>query len=254
MEQGQKHFATHTSLRGNQPTPVGSYDTTLKVVGEYDGTTLRLFGALQDAYNYFKYHLFDNKLSPVVLTLNRKARSMGYYRPNSWVSDRQETLPEININPSILHMPATEVMQTLVHEMCHHYQFLFGKAGRGGYHNIEFSRIMFSVGLMCSSTGKPGGRITGESMADYFIEGGRFIQVFNEMPSEFLLPFKPYENTLSLVEPSIEVSVVNQTKDRSKVKYTCQSCGINTWGKPQLNLKCGDCNMKLYSQSMSLNL
>jgi len=30
-------------------------------------------------------------------------------------------------------------------------------------------------------------------------------------------------------------------KDTSKVKYTCQICEVNVWGKYGLNIKCNDC-------------
>ena len=67
-------------------------------------------------------------------------------------------------------------MQTLVHEMVHLWQAHFGKPGRGRYHNGQWADKMEAIGLMPSSTGKPGGQRTGDCMADYAIEGGRFLQ------------------------------------------------------------------------------
>lgn len=221
---------------------IGSYDPILKVVGEYDGTTLKLFSALEHAYNYFKEALFRNNLSPVVLTLNRKARSMGYYKPNAWLNERNEGVPEININPSILYLPGVEVAATLVHELVHHFQFLHGHPGRRGYHNKEFSRLMCSIGLMCSDTGKPGGKVTGSAMAEYPVEGGLFLEAFNKMPKEYLLPFKPYEQVLIAFDaPSSEQATSVQTKIRNKVKYSCPRCHANAWAKPNAKLLCGVC-------------
>lgn len=42
--------------------------------------------------------------------------------------------------------------------------------------NEEWADKMEGIGLMPSSTGKPGGSRTGEKMADYAIEGGLFMQ------------------------------------------------------------------------------
>lgn len=70
--------------------------------------------------------------------------------------------------------PPEEVMQTLVHEMVHLWQYHFGKPGRRGYHNKEWANKMESIGLMPSSTGQPGGKRTGDKMADYIIEGSVF--------------------------------------------------------------------------------
>lgn len=244
MEQKQSQFLQGLQKAKHQELGFVSYEPISKVVGEYDTTTLKLFGALQNAYNYFKQHLFNNSLSSVVLTLNRKYRSMGYYKPYAWCGASNEAIPEININPSILYLPLSEVMQTLVHEMCHHFQYVYGKPGSRGYHNKEFSRIMFSVGLMCSSTGMPGGKVTGRSMSDYAIEGGVFTQVFKAMSQECLLPFKPYEQKLLVIAPVVE-EALSAVKDRNKAKYSCPSCGINAWGKPLLNLICGNCKTQL---------
>jgi hypothetical protein len=31
----------------------------------------------------------------------------------------------------------------------------------------------------------------------------------------------------------------------SKTKYTCPECGLNAWGKPTINLVCGDCDKRM---------
>jgi len=78
-------------------------------------------------------------------------------------------------------VPLLEVLQTLVHEMVHAWQFHFGKPGRRGYHNKEWADKMEAIGLMPSSTGKPGGARTGEKMADYAIPGGLFMQATDKL-------------------------------------------------------------------------
>lgn len=224
-----------------------SYDTRLKVVGVYDDVALLQFGALQNCAQYFNKVLFNNSLSSVLFTLSRRSRAMGHYKSHGWVGKNKvsDAIPEININPAILHLPESEVMQTLVHELCHHAQQLYGHPGRRGYHNREFSKIMFSVGLMCSSTGMPGGKITGRAMADYAVEGGVFLQAFNYMPKEFLLPFKLFEQefiTTTLADASTGDKVL---ADKNKTKYSCLTCRVNLWGKPDISVICGKCGQQL---------
>jgi hypothetical protein len=130
-----------------------------------------------------------------------------------------------------------EIMQTLVHESCHHFQMQYGKPSKGNYHNREFSRIMRAIGLMTSSTGMPGGKTTGRQMADYPLDEGLFMKVFSEMPTEMLLSFK--SNT-----PLIESTAIN-LNSKNKHKYSCPQCRINAWGKLGLNLICGTCQLQL---------
>lgn len=53
-----------------------------------------------------------------------------------------------------------EALQALTYEMVHLYQHHFGDPGRGRYLNKEWGNKMESIGLMPSSTGRPGGRRT----------------------------------------------------------------------------------------------
>lgn len=213
-----------------QPKQIGSYDT--KVIGEFDETTLKLFGALQGAYNFFRENLFENKLSPVVLTLNRNAKSSGYFLHSAWINESKIVLPEINISPSILRLEPIIVMSILVHEMSHHFQHLHGNPGREKYHNREFAKIMFELGLMCSDTGKPGGKPTGDHMSHYVLRGGRFEQAFIKIPKEYIIPFKSFSF-------SNTATITRSAKD--KAKYCCDECQINLWGKSGLYIICGKC-------------
>ncbi len=222
----------------NPQTPglFASYDAKVRIIGVYDEGTLKLFGALQNSYNYLKKTLFNNILPPVILTLNRNSRSFGYYMPDAWSNESQSTIPEININPIILQLPPIGMMSTLVHEMCHHYHQINGTLGQQGYHNREFAKIMLSIGLVCSDTGKRGGMQTGRRMSHYILEGGRFQTAFYEMPEEYILPFKSYRITRPSSIPTV---------NRDKIKYQCTECHLTVWGKPNLNIVCGNCNTQL---------
>ncbi|WP_374762256.1 hypothetical protein [Massilia scottii] len=61
--------------------------------------------------------------------------------------------------------------------MCHLWQHQHGTPARRRYHDKEWGDKMEAIGLMPSATGVPGGKKTGDKMADYPIEGGRFLEV-----------------------------------------------------------------------------
>lgn len=147
--------------------------------------TNELYASLLTAYDHFNEALFKNTLPKVIFTVQRKKGVMGYFAPERWGDIDGQKCSEIAINPAyIANSRLIEVMQTLVHEMVHCWQHCFGTPGRDYYHNKEWALKMIEVGLMPSSTGEPGGRITGQSMGDYIIEGGKFIEAFHRLEAE----------------------------------------------------------------------
>ena len=142
----------------------------------HQSPTNETYESLLYAYDFFNQALFSGQLPPVVFTYHRQNRVMGYASFERWVRGKDQYVDEIAINPEYFaKFPLLEICQTLAHEMVHIWQAHFGKPGRRGYHNQEWADKMKSIGLMPSSTGKPGGSKTGESMMDYVILEGRFI-------------------------------------------------------------------------------
>jgi predicted SprT family Zn-dependent metalloprotease len=37
---------------------------------------------------------------------------------------------------------------------------------------------------------------------------------------------------------------VDENKRNTRIKYRCSSCGNQAWGKPSMNINCGDCNIR----------
>ena len=226
--------------------------------------TKQQFEAFENAYIYFNVVLFKKELPPVILNLSRKSKAMGFVAPFRWRaantdgSDRESRLHELSINPQILAMDLIEVYSTLVHEQCHIWQHTHGNPSRPGYHNKEFAEKMISVGLMPSTTGKPGGKTVGQSMSDYPIEGGPFLAALHAMPEPFKMPFISIEgdkivrmmNVLQGMESVISgtPSAGVPTPKKNKVKYSCETCKSNVWGKPDLKIICGECNGKYVEQ------
>ncbi len=219
--------------------------------------TIEAYNAHENAFDFFNNNLFvrlyGTLLPSVMLTMPKHARFQGYFLGKSWghAQDKDAKASEIALNPRFF-SSSLEVCQTLVHEMAHHAQAempkIFGKPGARGYHNKNFARLMIRLGLMPSSTGKPGGKQTGNSMSDYPIPGGPFLQSYDTfIASGFEINWRalcPQQGSGGALDGSDEMSAEDQlsdTKRRSKTKYSCSGCGLNAWAKPDVSLTCGSC-------------
>lgn len=224
---------------------------------------------LNYAFGFFNEKLFGGELPECLITLQRKKRCYGYFYASRFVHKGGNTTDEIAMNPSYFSVvPMEEIFQTLVHEMTHQWQEYFGSKGRRGYHNKEWGDKMESIGLMPSTTGKPGGAKTGDQMMDYIIEGGDFERHLKELKSNnFSISWSdrhpPLEQIKEMVrEQGVEaladkleawgvtvsdedeiVPMTLQAPKNTRVKFTCTGCHANTWGKPSLNILCIDCDI-----------
>lgn len=220
------------------------------------------FAAFESAYEYFNQRLFHYELPRVILNLSRKSKSMGFVAPFRWKSadapptaedeletDRHSRIHELSINPEILCLSLVEVYSTLVHEQCHIWQLHSGQPSRNGYHNKEWANKMLEVGLTPSSTGMPGGKLTGQSMSDYPTPDGIFLKALDEMPDHFKMPFISIEGEMKYGQLSTGgiAALIGEEPappKKNKVKYSCPQCEVNIWGKPELNVICGCCGLK----------
>lgn len=241
------------------------------------------YDELQHAFDHFNDALFAGKLPGCLLTLQREKRTMGYFLAHRFVhlADGSVT-DEIAMNP--VHfgiVPIGEIMQTLVHEMAHLWQHHFGTPGRVRYHNAEWGAKMEAIGLMPSDTGAPGGRKTGDHMADYAIAGGRFEMALAQLLDDAFTiswadryppwgavkgyvaqvlttttsvphnarPLEASSLPAVAIKPSRPAELVwpvqpTLSTAQTRAKFTCPSCGANLWGKPALNVLCVDCDVR----------
>lgn len=224
-----------------------------------------------DAYEFFNKELFNDSLPQCLIIITRKKRVMGHFSPNRWVTENGD-VHELAINTTYLNnRPIIEAFQTIVHEMVHCQQHIYGKPSRSGYHNKEWADMMIAVGLMPSSTGKEGGAITGQNMNDYPIDGGRFqVACAKLIKKGFKLtiidrtkaPVSGLDTTTSisldtLINPEIDgfdeevvkglympptdgINLISEpTQKNNKVKYSC-GCS-NFWGSSQILATCNKC-------------
>ena len=210
--------------------------------------TPETYDALQAAYDVFNTSLFGGQLPGALITLQREKRTCGYFSPDRFGNHDRTKADEIAMNPCYFGIRSiTDTLSTLAHEMVHQFQQVTGQPGRGRYHNKQWGMMMEAVGLMPSHTGQPGGDKTGDSMSHYIIENGLFENTCKKMLSkDFRLSWYDRFPPLSEIpmDPDspnpTDIDLEPVTRTKNKIKYTCPTCKTNVWGKPDLNLICGD--------------
>jgi predicted SprT family Zn-dependent metalloprotease len=210
---------------------------TAAIVPLYDtktAPTATQYISLQEAFSHFNKTLFNNELPPVLVTFQRQPKSYGYYWPDKLISRVDGArMAEIALAINTFDARSDEqIFSTLVHEMVHHWQQIFGKPSRNGYHNKEWANKMKEVGLYPSTTGLEGGDETGQSCSHYIMEHGTF---------------KHHSTGLAASIDWNSAPDIRNKKKTNKAKYTCPCCDSNVWGKPELNINCGDCNVTMIS-------
>lgn len=193
--------------------------------------TSELYQSLQHAYDRFNERLFESSLPPVIFTVQRKPGVMGYFTGDRWCDTQGKIVSEIAINPSyIASSRLIEVMQTLVHEMVHCWQHFHGNPSRRFYHNVEWAKKMIAVGLMPSSTGEPGGKITGQFMGDYILKDGPFLSVFKvlEEKNELGLAWVDRKALPRLYEPTIAGPSPDPIEAPIPVETSCEGFSVST--------------------------
>lgn len=208
--------------------------------------TTETYAGLNKAYQFFNDRLFNGVLPPCLLTMQRHRSFYGYFAAERFGSrDGEDITDEIALNPATFAKQSVEeIFSVLVHEMVHLQQHHFGKPSKGNYHNKEWAGLMLAVGLIPSKTGKPGGAQTGQPMAHYIAEGGRYQAAFKELEKLGLddLYIDLWASGRSRDEGDEDTA---EKKRRSKTKYTCPACEANAWAKPETRLICGDCEEQM---------
>ncbi|CAG0901739.1 unnamed protein product [Darwinula stevensoni] len=235
-----------------------------------DKPTEQAYTELQRAYDWFNKALFEGQLPECLITLQRNKRTMGYFSPERFVTLSGAKTDEIAMNPEYFAVHSIEeVLSTLVHEQCHLWQAHFGQKSRGGYHNKEWGLKMKAIGLMPSNTGQPGGKETGDQMTHYIVPGPFLaacqdlltkafrISWYDRFPARVQrttpMVYSPGsddpldENTSQLSDaPASQNPMLMEVRpniNQTRLKYRCEGCGNQVWGKPALKIICGDCQL-----------
>jgi hypothetical protein len=195
--------------------------------------TVTEYQAFQKAYDFFNRELFAGSLPQVLVTLQRHARTYGYFSPQRFNGRIDKAaVHELALNPDgFAGRTDAMILSTLVHEMCHVWQQTHGKVPRKGYHDRQWAAKMREIGLQPSSTGAEGGLETGQSVSHYIIPGGHYAKAYAKLAV----------TRCALHWQSAPASAQGKAKKSSKTKFTCPDCGQNAWAKPDALLICGEC-------------
>ena len=195
--------------------------------------TKQTYSRLDQAYDHLNATLFSGLLPACLITWQRQRGAYGYFSPAKFrgMYDNDET-DEIALNPAKFEgTTQRDILGTLAHEMVHCWQRHHGRPPRKSYHNREWASKMREIGLIPSNTGKPGGKETGQRMDHYIDEHGTFSHAANEI----------LENGPVVQHQDQVDDATRKKKAASKTKYSCPTCDLNAWAKPEANLWCGDC-------------
>lgn len=197
------------------------------------------YSALIHCFDYFNRKLFGGILPGCVFSFSRKRNTDSYTIPIRWkrANESQATVHEICLTPNLLNRSLIDLLSGLVHEMVHVWQWEYGTPTRNGYHNKEWSNKLSSLGLMPSSTGEVGGKMTGQVMSQYVISGGLYERCFSQLPKECSVPLSNRFNANKIQHGRDKF----YADSKNKAKYRCLNCNINIWGRPNLKVICGNC-------------
>lgn len=201
---------------------------------KHEAITSIEYRAFQQAYDFFNRQLFGGALPHVLVTLQRKGRTRGYFSPERFTGRGRPraTAHELAMNPnSFTGRSDEDILSTLAHEMTHVWQQALGNPPRRAYHDREWAAKMKEIGLQPSDTGQVGGKETGQHMTHYIVAGGAFANAYTALKARgFRLNWQ-----------SAPASAQAKAKRASKTKFTCPDCGQNAWAKAHALLGCGTC-------------
>lgn len=87
---------------------------------------------------------------PVISFEKKSVKNLGHYvRERNGFGLKEN----ININRCHLDRPLWEILSTLLHEMCHSWQNLYGKPSISWFHNKEFKLKMSEMGIIVNNRG-----------------------------------------------------------------------------------------------------
>lgn len=113
------------------------------------------------------------------------------------------------------------------------------KPPRRAYHDKQWGTKMKEIGLYPSSTAQPGGKETGQKVSHYIIEGGAFDRACTAWLEQ---------NPGTLYHDRAGDEETRKKKRASKTKYSCPDCQAAAWGKPELHIVCGDCDIRMEAE------
>lgn len=206
--------------------------------------------ALDELYRIFSvlnHNKFGDALPEPVITIQKtKGRTLGHFTLDKVWRNKQRVEEgkiamdnsdeaayyEINIDPRwFCNRTAAEVVETLLHEMCHYYNKLSDiKDCNGNIHNKKFKSLAESVGLIVEK---------GQSV------GYGYTSLSDELKEYIEETVKPNAQAFEYFRASLIEGGVKKPRKKTLFKYTCPDCGQIAKGKKDIVIKCGLCDIEM---------
>jgi hypothetical protein len=166
-------------------------------------------------------HFKDQPVPVPALSFERtRITSLGNYV----IRKKSFGIPEnINLNSAHLNRPMWDILATLLHEMTHRWQAIYGKPSKSWFHNKEFQLKMMNLGIVCNSKGCHSG------------VGDPFVYLLKKHGIIFNFDSEAETNGI------IKIPTRAQLKGRSKlIKWSCGCANIRVAVK-DFKAKCLTC-------------
>lgn len=205
----------------------------MNVIGQALEELYRIFGILnRDKFN-------GDLPEPVITIQKGKGSVLGHFTVDrTWQNkndievseDNNKGYHEINIDPRWFNSrSAIEVVETLLHEMCHYCNKLSDiKDCNGNVHNKKFKSLAEEVGLIVEKDKKVGYGYT--SLSDE-------LKVYIEET------IKPDDKAFEYFRTGIIKTSTIKPRKKTLFKYTCPECSQEVKGKKDVTIKCGLCDV-----------
>ena len=205
----------------------------------------RAAGYLNKIFDLLNEAFFESALSRPTITIQSTPRAYGHFslRDDTWISKLGAT-HEINIGAGTLARPIENVCATLLHEMCHYWNYEHGvqDCSRGGtYHNKRFKETAEAHGLVITHSERYGWSHTepGDALLDFVLEYGLTDILINRNEySGFQIPGTGAHSGAPTPTPPTR-------KPSSTRKYICPQCGMSVRATRAVNIGCLDCNVRM---------
>ncbi|WP_323114872.1 hypothetical protein [Pseudomonas guariconensis] len=192
---------------------------------------------LHQAYRVINERFFSGALPGCEIRFSTRLGSDGHYRPGALPSG--EFCPALDLIAIGAHLSSSKMIESLAHQACHQYRQHAGQPPRRAYHDQVWADKMVEIGLQPSSTGLPGGRMTGQKVSHYLVENGGMSLLIRELLDHGL------DITLAAAVGPGGGRRGARKQAWARTKYTCAGCKKSVLGGDQYNLVCGDCQLPL---------
>lgn len=206
--------------------------------------------ALDELYRIFavlNHDKFNDELPEPVITIQKtRGRTLGHFTLDKVWRNKQRVEEgkiamdnsdetayyEINIDPRwFCNRTAAEVVETLLHEMCHYCNKLSDiKDCNGNVHNKKFKSLAESVGLIVEK---------GDSV------GYGYTSLSDELKEYVEESVKPDAKAFEYFRAGIIEGGAKKPRTKTLFKYTCPDCGQIAKGKKDIAIKCGLCDVEM---------